>query len=55
MAEDGKQSELEAMCRDRPFFSTRLWHAGDGLRQSRPVAGRNTISQRLVETKHCGR
>ncbi|XPE43298.1 phosphoenolpyruvate carboxylase [Shigella flexneri] len=24
MVEDGKQSELEAMCRDWPFFSTRL-------------------------------
>ncbi|MDI5754548.1 phosphoenolpyruvate carboxylase, partial [Salmonella enterica subsp. enterica serovar Montevideo] len=24
VVEDGKQSELEAMCRDWPFFSTRL-------------------------------
>ncbi|XPE70179.1 phosphoenolpyruvate carboxylase [Shigella boydii] len=24
LVEDGEQSELEAMCRDWPFFSTRL-------------------------------
>ncbi|XJN32881.1 phosphoenolpyruvate carboxylase [Escherichia coli] len=39
VVEDGKQSELEAMCRDCTILLDASRHAGDGLRQSRPVAG----------------
>ncbi len=48
VVEDGKQSELEAMCRDWPFFSTRLGMLEMGVLKSRPVAGRLLHDQRTV-------
>ncbi len=39
VVEDGKQNELEAMCRRLAILLDASRHAGDGLRQSRPVAG----------------
>ncbi|XPE54653.1 phosphoenolpyruvate carboxylase [Shigella flexneri] len=48
VVEDGKQSELEAMCRDWPFFSTRLGMLEMVFAKARPVAG-GYDDQRLVD------